>query len=212
MKRIVLFIVVMFLIGTTAQATDQRYADDQNRVMNRYRNAQPIFFVEGGITFLVYSEGEIDFEKPRRRYRHHTDWGNRHQSAPGHSQNYKHRSRHTVRYDYYGRLNRVGLTTVSYNRYDQVRRIGSVLVRYNRRGLVSKIGGLHIYYNRYGTIKHMEGAVHYTGCGYCGINGCSASHTPYYDFDKNRRHYNHDNYHHYKKRKKKHNDDDDDND
>ncbi|MEW7292978.1 hypothetical protein [Aquimarina sp. 2304DJ70-9] len=220
MKKALLFIAALLLVGTTAQATDHKHSDHQDRVTNRYLNSQPIVFVRGGVKFFVYPEGTIDFKVLKRGVRpRHTDWNNNRHSTPGsygyyNRPYYNHRG---IKYDYYGRLKKVGLNYISYDRYDRVRRIGSVYLRYNRRGLVSQIGGLHIYYNRYSRIKFVEGDVHYTGCGYCGIDGCTATHDPY--FNQNWRpkymHHNNDDNHYYKNRKRKkkyHNDNDDDDD
>ncbi len=218
MKKVILFIAVMLLVGTAAQAADQNKSDQVDRVTKRYRNAKPIVFVENGVRFFVYPNGEVDFRTPRRRNYDNWDWNSSNYNTPGNNRNYRrHNNRFTVKYDYYGRLKRVGLTTISYNRFDQVRRIGSVLIRYNRRGKVAKIGGLHIYYGKRGRIRHIEGNVHYTGCGYCGIDGCSAPHDPYYNIQGRSNHHDwnqeDDFYFKNRKRNKKHHkgeDDDDD--
>ncbi|WP_378173213.1 hypothetical protein [Aquimarina sp. SS2-1] len=216
MKKMILFIAAMLLVGTTAQAADQKLSDQVDRVTKRYRYAQPIVFVEGGVTFFVYPNGEIDFKRPRRRNYDHLDWKSRNYNAPGRTRGYRYSNRFTVRYDYYGRLKRVGLTTIGYNRFDQVRRIGSVLMRYNRRGKLAQVGGLHIHYGKRGRIRHIEGNIHYTGCGYCGMNGCSITHDPYYNFNRRSNQYdqldhNEDRYHYKnRKRNKKHSQRDDD--
>ncbi|MHA7058864.1 hypothetical protein ACWGOQ_0016690 [Aquimarina sp. M1] len=184
MKKMILFIAAMVLVGTATQAADQKISDQVDRVSKRYRYAQPIVFVEGGITFFVYPNGEIDFKTPRRRNLNHINWNSRNYSAPGHTRGYRHNNRFTVRHDRYGRLNRVGLTTIGYNRFDKVRRIGSVLLRYNRRGKLAQIGGLHIYYGKKGKIIRVQGTVHYTGCGHCGVQGCSMTHNSYYNFNR----------------------------
>ncbi|WP_027394210.1 hypothetical protein [Aquimarina latercula] len=216
MKKMILFIAAMLLIGTTAQATDQKNSDQVDRVTKRYRGSQPIVFVEGGIKFFVYPNGEIDFKTPRRRNYNNSDWNTRNYNAPGRTRAYRSNNRFTVRYDYYGRLKRVGITTIGYNQFDQVRRIGSVLIRYNRRGKLAKIGGLRVYYGKRGRIRHIEGSIHHTGCGFCGVDGCSMTHDPYYNFNgrsnhrdwKNHNDDDHNNKN--RKRKKKYSDHDDD--
>ncbi len=211
----VLFIAAMLLVGTTAQATDYKHSDHQDRVTKRYHHTQPIVFIEGGVKFFVSPEGDIDFKILRTRSRTrqpHWNWNNNIYGAPG-SHAYYNPYRRTVRYDYYGRLKKVGVNYISYDRHNRVRRIGTVIVRYNRRGLLYKIGGLHIFYNKYGKIRYTEGDVHYNGCGYCGIDGCSITHDPYYNQQwkpQYRNHHNDDNqYYKNRKRKKKYHDDDD---
>ncbi|MBW1295124.1 hypothetical protein [Aquimarina litoralis] len=212
MKKVILFIAAMLLVGTAAQAADQKKTDQVDRVTKRYPYVQPIVFVENGVKFLVYPNGEVDFRTPRRRNYQNLNWNSSNFNSPGRTRDYRrHSNRFTVRYDYYGRLKRVGLITIGYNRFDQVRRIGSVLIRYNRRGKVSKIGGLHIYYGKRGRIRHIEGHVHYTD----GVNGCNIPQEPYYNFNRrsNQQNWNDDD-HYYKNRKrnKKHHYDHDDDD
>lgn len=198
----------------TAQANDHKHEDHKDgvnkpvkKIDRRYRYAQPIVFVEGGTKFFINPNGEVDFRTLRTRSRNQ-NWRNGHYNTPGHNRGHGYSYGPSIRYDYYGRLKRVGMTTLSYNRYDQVRRVGSVLIRYNRRGLVSQIGGLNIYYNRYGKIRDIVGTVHYTGCGFCGVDSCSMPHDPFYNLNGN--HNNYDNFYKNRKRKKKYDDDDDD--
>ncbi len=214
----ILFIAVLLLVGTTAQATDQNYSDHKDRVTKRYHHAQPIIFIEGGIKFFVYPDGGIDYKILRRRHRPHNSWNNNVYNAPGSYE--RHRPYNNfIRYDYYGRLKKVGPNYINYDRYNRVRRIGTISIRYNRRGLVHRIGGLYIYYKRYDRIHYTEGNVHYDGCGYCGIDGCSITHRPYYKKAWKPKYHDDDDDddddHYYKNRrriKKHHNDDDDDDD
>ncbi len=217
MKKMVLFIAALLLVGTTAQATDHKHSDHQDRVTKRYQNTQPIVFVQGGVKFFIYPEGDIDYKILRTR----SGYGNWNSSngfnTPGGSYGYNRPHNRVVRYDYYGRLRKVGPNYISYDRYNRVRRIGSIYIRYNRRGLLYQVGGLHIFYNRYNRIKYVEGNVHHTGCGYCGIDGCTTTHDPYYNQNwKQRYRYNkHDDDNYYsknRKRKKRYHDDDDDHD
>ncbi len=212
----ILFIAALFVIGTTAQATDHKHQDHHNRVTKRYQHTQPIVFIQGGVQFFVYPEGEIDFKILRKRSQNNVWSSHNSVNTPGGYYGYNTVSpyRTAVRYDYYGRLKRVGPNYISYDRYNRVRRIGTTYIRYNRRGLTYQIGGLHIYYNRYGNIKYVEGNVHYDGCGYCGIDGCTMTHNPYYNQNWKPRHYDKRNTHYYKNRKrnKRYDDDDDDDD
>ncbi len=212
----VLFIAALMFVGTTAEAADHKNSDHHgNRVAKRYHRAQPIVFIEAGVKFFIYPEGEIDFKILRTRSRQNV-WNNTNGfNTPGGYYGYRNNTPHhrTVRYDYYGRLKRVGSNYIAYNRYNQVRRVGTVILRYNRRGLVNQVGGLRIFYNKYNKIRYVEGDVHFSGCGYCGINGCTMPHDPYYDQRIQPRHFDkRDHNHYYKNRKrfKTYRDDDDD--
>ncbi len=210
----ILFIAVLLLTGTTARATDQTNSDHKKRVTKRYTNAQPITFVEKGIQFFVYPNGDIDY-KILRRYRNQNNWGRNANNSPG---TYRDRNPYNrfVQYDHFGRLKKVGSNYISYDRYNRVRRIGSVSIRYNRNGLVHQLGSLQVFYNRYGRIRYTKGNVHYTECGYCGTHECDMTHNPHYnqnwkqkyddDDDDDNDNDDDDNYK-YRKRKKRSNDD-----
>lgn len=215
MKKMTLFFAALFLVGITAHANDQKHADRMEGVniptqkfIKRYGHQKPIVFVEGGVKFFVFKNGEIDFRSVRRtRSRsRNVNWYQGNYYSPGRGNRNWNSNGFSVRYDRYGRINQVGMNSIRYNRYDQVRRIGAVLINYNRRGLVSQIGGLQIYYGKHGRIRHIEGDIHYTGCGFCGINSCSAPHVQDYGLPGyfNDNHYYHrrgkgKNKHHYKK-------------
>ncbi|RZS93620.1 hypothetical protein [Aquimarina brevivitae] len=182
MKKLVLFITAALLAGITAQAaTDLGSHNHKDGVEKRYRHKQSIMFIEGGVKFFVFSNGDVDFTilNPRRRSSYSPNtwgWNTGRYNTPGEKF-----GRHTwyhnmVRYDYNGRLIRVKRNYLSYNRYDQVRRIGTINLRYNRKGLVSQIGGQRIFYHRNGRISHVEGSIHFNGCGHCGMNGCTTTH------------------------------------
>lgn len=209
MKKAILFIAAMLLIGTTAQANDQKQSDQINRDAKRYRAVQPVVFFEGGVTFYVYPNGEMDFKTLHHKKNQRVDWNNGRYNSPGHTRRYRPSTRFSIQYDYYGRLKKVGNSYINYNSFDQASRIGSVAIQYNRTGLVSKIGGLHIYYNRYNKIQYVEGNVHYNGCGYCGVTGCTTSHGAYYTnkrshtYNRNHKYNNDKNDHIYKNRKRK---------
>ena len=195
----------LLLVGTTAEATDNQLSDHHgNGVAKRYNRAQPITFVEGGVKFFVYPEGEIEFKILRNRNRtRQANWGwnsNVH-STPG-SQRYHNTYRRPVRYDYYGRLKRVGSNHIFYDRYNRVRSVGTVQMRYNRRGLLHQVGGLHIFYTKHGRIKYFDGSVHYTNC--------ATPQSPYFEQNRTNRHYNDDHIYKNRKRKKRYDDDDDD--
>ena len=63
MKKVTFFIATM-LIGLTSATAAELTADlDHNdlRITKRYRYTQPIMFVERGVEFLIFPNGEFDF-------------------------------------------------------------------------------------------------------------------------------------------------------
>jgi len=220
MKKLVLLITGVLMTLTTVTAAEKITAvlnssqefSGEDFITNRYRDAQPIQFVERGVEFLVFPNGSFDFNtnldqtsgdiyyrKNSRRTSFNTTYG-----APGRRITYSSPRRRgvLVTHDSYGRVRRIGNVFLNYNYRSQIKRIGAVYISYNRRGLVKQIGGLRIRYNHRGQIIAIQGHVNYSnqGCGFCGVTGCTANHM---DYDTP---YGNDNGHH------TYDDDDDDDD
>lgn len=149
-----------------AQASTEKVFDDverRNFSPIDYRYAEPIVFMERGIEFMIFPNGEFDFNtvatnsNPRN-----TTYG-----APrGNAYGYYGPSRGVrVEHDYMGRVRRVGNTYINYDAIGRVKRIGSVYMRYNSFAL-SQVGGLRIIYDRRGRIIDTRGFVNRFNQGY----------------------------------------------
>lgn len=154
MKTITLFATALLLAGTM-KATEKKEIAVENRI-GTYRFDEPISFIERGIEFFVFPNGDFDFntrpQDSQGEYFYRTA-GKRTVQA-----------RRPVNYgvliehDSFGRVRRIGNTFINYDNIDRVKRIGSVYMNYNRFAL-SQIGGMHIVYNRRGEIVDIFGAV-----------------------------------------------------
>jgi hypothetical protein len=161
MKKITLLVAANLLVGSLAFATtDERaVAFDRTRGATvHYMDAEPIVFMERGIEFLVFLNGDFDFNT-RPQDSHGGYFYRRGASARGNSAvavNYGVRIEH----DNFGRVRRVGNTFINYDQFNRVTRIGSIYMRYNNFAL-TQIGGMQIAYNRRGQIAQMIGQVNY---------------------------------------------------
>jgi hypothetical protein len=161
MKKITLLVAANLLVGSLAFATtDERaVAFDRTRgAAVHYMDAEPIVFMERGIEFLVFLNGDFDFNT-RPQDSHGGYFYRRGASARGNSAvavNYGVRIEH----DSFGRVRRVGNTFINYDQFNRVTRIGSIYMRYNNFAL-TQIGGMQIAYNRRGQIAQMIGQVNY---------------------------------------------------
>ena len=150
MKKLVV-LVVLFLGGMTAQANEVTNLDHANTTGIRYNVPQSIKFVQRGVKFTVFPNGEFDF-----RFLNPQHHGRRGYNAPGTT--YNNRKRGYVSYDYYGNVTKVGRNYIYYNRNCDVNQIGNITLRY-RNGRLVRVGNLRIFYNRYGEIAQTEGHV-----------------------------------------------------
>lgn len=170
MKKITFLVAgILFLGMNMAKASDKKVLTDdkgRGRYHVDYRYAEPIVFLERGVEFYVFPNGEFDFNTVSNHYsanprpRHgaiNTTYG-----APRtYSINYGPRDRGIrIEHDYMGRVRRVGNAFINYDAYGRVKRIGNVYMRYNSFAL-TQVGGLRIIYNRRGCIVDIIGFVNY---------------------------------------------------
>ncbi len=160
MKKLLL--AVLFLGGMTAQANTVTDLDHNTRTGIRYNQPQAITFVERGVEFVVFANGQFDFALVGPRFQNRNQ-GRRNvgYNAPGHAYGVSYRNDYNsfIRYDYYGDISKVGRNHISYNRFGEVNQIGSVRLRYNN-GLLTRVGGMELIYNRRGRLVDLIGYVH----------------------------------------------------
>lgn len=129
-KRIFLLLGLISLITVNARNINL------TKVSDRYNKA--VTFVERGIQFHVFLNGDFDFDtnydEPYVDY-----YGRRTPIDSG----------VLIERDYQGRVSRVGNVFINYDAYGNVKRIGGVYIGY-RFGQVSSVGNLRIEYDRYG--------------------------------------------------------------
>ena len=155
MKTITLLVASVLMTTTIVSATEVTYTSTENRM--RYNFDEPISFVERGIEFYVFANGEFDFntrpEDSQGDYFYRTA-GKRTTARKPVNVNYGTRIEH----DSFGRVRRVGNTFINYDSNDRVSRIGTVYMKYNRFGL-TQVGGMKINYSNRGQIVSMHGNI-----------------------------------------------------
>ncbi len=137
--------MAMFL-GTTA--TFASTADDKVAERNAYRYNNSFIFLEDGITFAVYPDGEFDFYIDNRigRNRRNVTFNSGFDYSP------------FAQYDDYGAVIQVENIPVYYDFYGRVSQIGSVDINY-RNGRVNRLGNMFVYYNRRGFYDYHTGFI-----------------------------------------------------
>lgn len=186
MKRFFTSIAIVLLGVTFATATETTTSTKDLENFKRYRNAEPVMFVERGIEFMIFPDGTFDFNtnyqnttsedmyyrrSSSKRGTINTTYG-----APGTRVKYstsrvRPRSGTIIKHDYNGRVRRIGNIFINYNRQGQVKRIGSVYMDYKRRnGILRQVGGLSVQYNHWGEIVNTFGYVNFNNRETCHIN------------------------------------------
>ena len=144
MKKIFVFFA-LFVIGFSAAA-----AADNNR--NSYGEA--FIFVEGGVEFALYPDGQFDF------YFNHRSTGYSANVATPHlniSYNSGYNYDPFVQYDDFGAVIQIENVPIYYDYYGRIIRAGSVSISYNDFGRLARVGHLFLHYD------HRNRFTHYTG-------------------------------------------------
>ncbi len=126
MKKGILFLIGLFVttISTTAVNTSTIENFNRNRTIN---------FVENGVAFTVYTNGEFNFDTDVFINRNGRNF----------------RQQVFIDRDFRGRINFINNIPIRYNRWNNVTRIGDVIIRYNR-GRIVNVGHMNISYNQFG--------------------------------------------------------------
>ncbi|HLO72962.1 MAG TPA: hypothetical protein VK164_03420 [Flavobacterium sp.] len=167
MKKITLLVVASFiLVGSMAYASENPvFSDNTDRRAYSidYRDAEPIIFKERGIEFMLFPNGEFDFNTRPSGPRH---TANGTSGAPGTRGYYGPSGRGVrVEHDNFGRVRRVGNVYINYDAFGRVKRIGSIYMSYNSFA-VTKVGNMRIVYDRRGRIVDVYGFINATNSGY----------------------------------------------
>ena len=163
MKKITLLVASIFLLGGGAANAAEKIAFSvETKSPVDFRNPEPIVFIERGIEFFIFPDGQLDFNtrpsKGSEQYYQTNSRGdvNRTYGAPKFHKNKNYGVK--VAHDNMGRVRQVGNVFINYDSNDRVKRVGSVYMTYNRYAL-EQVGGLQIMYNRRGQIVDTVGNV-----------------------------------------------------
>ena len=202
MKKITLLVVAsILLVGNLALASENPvFSDNTNRrgYYIDYRDAEPIIFRERGIEFMLFPNGEFDFNTRPSVPRYHVNGTN---GAPG-TRGYYGPSERGIRveHDNFGRVRRVGNVYINYDAFGRVKRIGTIYMSYNSFA-VTKVGNMRIVYDRRGRIVDVYGFINHANGGYNYNPGThySSGNGHYDDDDDYSYDYNDDDYYYYRK-------------
>ncbi|RLD27255.1 MAG: hypothetical protein DRI70_04705 [Bacteroidetes bacterium] len=122
-----------------------------------YYDGKSYIFVEGGVEFSVFPDGQFDFVYVGNQTGNNV---NVNYNTPGVSVSFNSGYDYDayVQYDDYGAIIQIEDVAIYYDHYGRISQAGSVEIRYNNRRIV-RVGGLHIYYNSYGYFNYCTGYI-----------------------------------------------------
>ena len=156
MKKFTLLFAALFVVGV-AQSSELSKNADQNWLSANFNNSEPIAFMERGVAFYVFMDGQFDFNTEQSTggvvYRQ----GRR--SVNGRfAAEFTNFGGTRIEHDNMGRIRRIGNVFINYDFQNRIKRIGSVYMSYNRFAL-TQVGGLRLFYNRFGDVVDVIGSV-----------------------------------------------------
>lgn len=122
-KQLILFVSIIFM--TAVNANNLKDYKNKTAINNRYSDA--ITFIERGIKFHIFLNGDFDFNAHRNN-----------------------RYGIKIERDRRGKVRSVGNVFINYDYKGNVKRVGNVFMNY-RFGQLIKVGNLYIKYDRWGT-------------------------------------------------------------
>ena len=124
-----------------------------------YNYNDSFIFVEEGVEFAVYPNGEFDFY-----YNPDFRRGNSaHISTPNVNISYNGGYNYDpyVQYDDYGAVIQIENVPVYYDYYGRIIQAGNIFLTYNNFGRLARVGNLHVHYNHQHHITHYSGYINH---------------------------------------------------
>tara|TARA_B100000497_G_scaffold1370_1_gene1654 strand:+ start:649 stop:1722 length:1074 start_codon:yes stop_codon:yes gene_type:complete len=151
MKNLKLVLVLLLSVGTL-YASSIETPEGINNV--RY-NGRAYIFIEGGVEFSVFADGQFDF-----LYLGKQNNNSVFVNTPSVfvSFNAGHDYEAYLQYDDYGAIIQIEDVPVFYDVYGRIIQAGEVEINYINRA-ISRVGSLQIYYNRYGDYAYCIGYI-----------------------------------------------------
>lgn len=147
--------VFMFIFSSINASTIKTF--ENPTFAPNFNDAEPIAFIERGIAFYIFPDGQFDFSTEPSRgdyfFRNGRRGSNINQGAA--INNF---GGVRIQRDNFGNIRRIGNVFINYDFNNRIARIGSVFIAYNRFA-VSQVGGLRVIYNRFGQIIDFVGSV-----------------------------------------------------
>ena len=154
MKNLAILLIGLITLSSTTFASNTSTSESTARY-NAVFDGSKYVFVENGIEFSLFPDGEFDFYIPE--YVQGVDV-NVNAGPVGISFNTGYDYDSYVQYDNYGAVIQIEDTPLYYDNYGRLSRAGDVRINY-RNNRITRVGGLYVHYNNYGVYSHYTGFI-----------------------------------------------------
>ncbi len=145
-------VLLLLLTVVTANAQKTQTVETQSNISY---NGKAYIFIEGGVEFSVFVDGQFDFVYLGTQ---NTNMLAFNTPSVFVSFNAGHDYQAYLQYDDYGAILQIEDVPVFYDVYGRIIQAGEVEISYINRA-ISRVGGLQIYYNRYGGYDYCVGYI-----------------------------------------------------
>ncbi|WP_298247024.1 hypothetical protein [uncultured Christiangramia sp.] len=155
MRNLTLFIVCLF-VGWSVSAENPHSEISKSTTYSNLFN-DSFIFIEGGVEFAVYPNGEFDFY-----YNPDFRRGNEVRiSTPNVNISYNSGYNYEpfIQYDDYGAVIQIEDVPVYYDYYGRIIQAGNIVMDYNRYGMLANVGSLRLHYNNFGRVIQRTGYI-----------------------------------------------------
>lgn len=155
MRNLTLFIFCLF-VGWSVSAENSHSEISQKATYTNFFD-DSFIFIEGGVEFAVYPNGEFDFfYNPEFRRGNHVSI-----STPNVNISYNSGYNYEpfIQYDDYGAVIQIENVPVYYDYYGRIIQAGNVVMNYNQFGMLAHVGSLRLYYNDFGRVIRRTGFI-----------------------------------------------------
>ncbi len=153
MKKLTLLLFAILIAGWTATASEN--SNQANRPFTNYNDS--FIFVEGGVEFAVYPNGEFDFYY-NPAFRRGSSF-----SIASPNVNISYNSGYNydpyIQYDDYGAVIQVEDVPIYYDYYGRIVQAGNIVMNYNNFGMLASVGNLIMHYNPHHRFTHCSGYI-----------------------------------------------------
>ena len=194
-------LIIVFVAIISTSLSPLAFAATESTAVIYSNNQETFTFIENGITFSIFENGEFDFYlNSRNGINANVGLG-----AVSISYNSGYDYEAYVQYDDYGAIVQIENLPIYYDSYGRISRAGDIRVRYNGQRL-ARVGGLYVHYNNFGLYSHYTGFVNVYNRNYVFnpyhnffvrpfFNRCIVSYQPYRSHYRAVRYNNYNDYH-----------------
>ncbi|WMI64730.1 hypothetical protein RBH94_11740 [Aestuariibaculum sp. YM273] len=156
MKKFIFLLAGLALTGFTMHATTTTNTEQVETTMYNRGYGNSFIFVENGIEFSVFRDGQFDFNILGNNSQLNVSVGSPNFNISFNS-GYDYNA--YVQYDEFGAIIQIENTPIYYDYFGRVSQVGHVNINYNNYGYVTRVGGLYVHYNRYNVFSHCTGYI-----------------------------------------------------